>query len=347
MGVGDRAGRRGTGGVPGGARAPVAAGGAHLLPPRRAPARRSASVRLPGHLGRRVRRGGTDEAPAVALGGAATHRREGRRGVGELLRTPPAGRGDLRLDPGSSAVGRRLPAAGVAAGARPAAPAQRAGVGGGRPVGPAAGRVAAPDAAAGRGDHRRPDACAAGDRRGAGLRRGRHPRRRRVDARRAGNTARRRRRAGADQGPVGRGRPPAAAAGPPPLAGGAAAGPQRALLHRGHAPARRRAGGSAGRRRGRRTRVGARLRRRCDARGAPGHAPAGCAGPGGDRRRSAGHAAAVSTRRADVVALPVAAGSRRLPGRRHGSGQDHPGSRACCSAGGATTRPGRGRRRCW
>ena len=110
-----------------------------------------------------------------------------------------------------------------------------------------------------------------GTRRGAGLRRGRHPRRRRVDARRAGNAARRRRRAGADQGPVGRGRPPAAAAGPPPLAGGAAAGPQRALsfteacaCSRG-APADLR--GAAG---DEERAVGARLRRRCDARGAPG-----------------------------------------------------------------------------
>ena len=288
LGVGKRAGRRWSGRVPGGARAPLAAGGADLLPSRRTPARRSASVRLPGHLGRRVRRGRTDEAPAVAPGDAETHRREGRRGAGGSSRPPPAGRGDLRLGPGAGAVGGRLPSAGVAAGAGHAAPAQRAGPRGSRTVAPAAGLVAARGAAPGRSHHRRPDAGAARRRRRAGLRRRRHPRRRHVDARRAGSAARRRRRAGAGRGPLGGGRPRAAAAGSRSLAGGATPGPQgRAFVHRGHAPARRRAGGPAGRGGGR-TPVGARRGRRGDARGAPGHAPAGRAGAGGDRRRPAG-----------------------------------------------------------
>ena len=101
------------------------------------------------------------------------------------------------------------------------------------------------------------------------------PRRRAAVARRAQGAARRQRQPRAAEGPMGRGGPRQAAAGHRSL-GHPAAGRQRGrVLHRGHAAARRRVGGSPARGTGgRRTLLGARRRRRRHARDTREHASA-------------------------------------------------------------------------
>ncbi len=67
---------------------------------------------------------------------------------------------------------------------------------------------------------------------------------------------------------------------------------------------------------------------RAHARGA---ARAGRARGGRPGRRPARHAPALPEGRRGVAGLRLVAAARRLPGRRHGARQDHPGARSCCS----------------
>src|SRR5207247_3632696 len=98
---------------------------------------------------------------------------------------------------------------------------------------------------------------------------------------------------------------------------------------RGHAAAGRSLGGPAARGAdGRGAALGACRGRRGAAPDTGAATPAGSLGWGGCRRGTAGHAATVSAAGRSLVAFCDTTGPRRLPGRRHGPGQDDPGAGA-------------------
>ena len=223
----------------------MAPGGAGLLPSGREPQRRGASVRLHGDLCVGLRGGGAGEAPAAAQGAGAVCRGEEPRRARQAALAGAAGGRVLRLGEGSGGFRRRLPAHGLDGGAGLAVAAQCGGSGGERAVGESAELVAPAAPAPGVGDDRGRGAVEARRRRDAGLRREGRARRCHPVARRAGRPARRRRRPGAAQGPVGRGGPRPAAPGHRALEYARTASRRRRdLLRRGNASARRRVGGS-------------------------------------------------------------------------------------------------------
>ena len=191
----------------------MASGRKGLLPSGREPGRRRASLRIHGDLCLRLRRGGAAEASAAAQGaGAVCRGEESRRAHQAALAGAAGGRG-LRLGEGAGGLRRDLPAHGLAAGTRLQAVAEYVGARGERVVRAAAELVAQAAPAPGVGDGRRPGAVDTRRRCAAGLRREGRPGRRAPVAGRAEIAARRRRRPGAAQGPVGGGGPRQAAPG--------------------------------------------------------------------------------------------------------------------------------------
>ena len=227
-----------------GAGAKMAPGRKGLLPSGRESQRRGASVRLHGDLCVRLRGGRKGESPAAAKGAGAVCRSQEPRRARQAALAGAAGGRVLRLGEGAGGFRRPLSAHGLDGGACVSAAAQRGGSGAERAVGESSELVAPAAPAPGVGDHRRRGAVEARCRRDAGLRREGRARRCHPVARRAGRPARRRRRPGAAQGPVGRGGPRPAAPGHRALEYARTPGRRRrGLLHRGDAPARRRVGG--------------------------------------------------------------------------------------------------------
>ena len=299
---------------------------------RREPRRRRGAVRLRRHLYDAAF--GTRQGAASAAGPSAARvrRRREPRQAARAAAAGPARRRDMRLAPADGRCRRDLPSAALdpAGGDAPAGERRRAG---GRRRGRAHAAHVAPSppcAPAGNGNRRHARALEAWARRIAGFRGGDDAGRRAPERGGDAHAARRHRRPGAAARPMGRGRSRAAGAHDAAVPGGGGAGARAgADVCRGDADAGRRRGC---RRHSRRFADVVACDRGAVAGGhAEGPARAGRCG-GRSRPGAARNAAALSEGRRAVAASAVRARAGRVPGRRHGAGQDDPGPVAAAGA---------------